>query len=93
MRSIRIWIRALARASRNPRNHFRKTPVLRISVIKQDSPRSRIVNCGSQWSLARLWRDEGRRAEAHDLLAPVYGWLYRGFDTRDLKDAKALWRS
>ena len=41
-------------------------------------------------SLARLWRDQGRRAEAHDLLAPVYGWFTEGFDTRDLKEARAL---
>ncbi|HEX6113924.1 MAG TPA: hypothetical protein VFZ10_16595, partial [Geminicoccaceae bacterium] len=41
-------------------------------------------------SLARLWRDQGRRAEAHDLLAPIYGWFTEGFDTADLKDAKAL---
>jgi predicted ATPase len=41
-------------------------------------------------SLARFWRDQGRRAEAHDLLAPVYGWFTEGFDTADLKDAKAL---
>jgi predicted ATPase len=41
-------------------------------------------------SLARLWRDQGRRAEAHDLLASVYGWFTEGFDTADLKDAKAL---
>jgi class 3 adenylate cyclase/predicted ATPase len=41
-------------------------------------------------SLARLWRDQGRRAEAHDLLASVYGWFTEGFDTLDLKEAKAL---
>ena len=41
-------------------------------------------------SLARLRRDQGRRAEAHDLLAPVYGWFTEGFDTPDLKKAKAL---
>jgi len=41
-------------------------------------------------SMARLRRDQGRRAEAHDLLAPIYGWFTEGFDTRDLKDAKAL---
>jgi predicted ATPase len=41
-------------------------------------------------SLARLWRDQGRRAEAHDLLAPVYGWFTEGFDTADLKNAEAL---
>jgi predicted ATPase len=41
-------------------------------------------------SLARLRRDQGRRAEAHDLLAPIYGWFSEGFDTPDLKEAKAL---
>jgi predicted ATPase len=41
-------------------------------------------------SLARLWRDQGKRTEAHDLLAPIYGWFTEGFDTPDLKEAKAL---
>jgi predicted ATPase len=41
-------------------------------------------------SLARLRRDQDRRTEARDLLAPVYGWFTEGFDTADLKDAKAL---
>ena len=41
-------------------------------------------------SLARLHRDQGRTAEVHDLLAPVYGWFAEGFDTPDLKEVKAL---
>jgi tetratricopeptide (TPR) repeat protein len=41
-------------------------------------------------SLARLWGEQGRRAEARELLAPVYDWFTEGFDTADLKDAKAL---
>jgi predicted ATPase len=41
-------------------------------------------------SLARLWRGQDRRAEAHGLLAPVYGWFTEGFDTLDLVEAKAL---
>jgi class 3 adenylate cyclase/predicted ATPase len=41
-------------------------------------------------SLARLWRDQGKHAEARDLLAPVYSWFTEGFETADLKDAKAL---
>jgi class 3 adenylate cyclase/DNA-binding SARP family transcriptional activator len=41
-------------------------------------------------SLARLWRDQGRHAEARDLLAPVYGWFTEGFEVSDLKDAKTL---
>ena len=41
-------------------------------------------------SLARLWRDQGKVRQARELLAPVYGWFTEGFDTRDLKEAKAL---
>jgi predicted ATPase len=41
-------------------------------------------------SMARLWRDQGKRDDARDLLAPVYGWFTEGFDTLDLKEAKAL---
>jgi predicted ATPase len=41
-------------------------------------------------SVARLWRDQGKRDEARDLLAPVYCWFTEGFDTRDLKEAKGL---
>jgi predicted ATPase len=41
-------------------------------------------------SLARFWQQQGKRQEAHDLLAPVYNWFTEGFDTADLKDAKAL---
>jgi predicted ATPase len=40
--------------------------------------------------MARLWRYQGKRDEARDLLAPIYGWFTEGFDTRDLKEAKAL---
>ena len=43
--------------------------------------------CGA---IARLWRDQGNVQQAHELLAPVYGWFSERFDTRDLKDAKAL---
>jgi predicted ATPase len=41
-------------------------------------------------SLARLWRDQGKVQQARELLDPVYGWFTEGFDTRDLKEAKAL---
>ncbi len=41
-------------------------------------------------SLARLWQQQGRKDEARELLAPVYQWFTEGFDTPDLKDAKAL---
>jgi predicted ATPase len=41
-------------------------------------------------SMAGLWRFQGKRQQAHDLLAPVYGWFTEGFDTLDLKEAKVL---
>jgi len=41
-------------------------------------------------SMARLWRDQGKPQRARELLAPIYGWFTEGFDTRDLKEAKAL---
>jgi tetratricopeptide (TPR) repeat protein len=51
---------------------------------------ARLCGLRAATGLARLWRDQGKRAEAHDLLAPVYGWFTEGFDTPVLKDAKAL---
>ena len=41
-------------------------------------------------SLARLWQQQGKQAEAHELLAPIYGWFMEGFDTPDLKEARVL---
>ena len=48
------------------------------------------MDCRAAMSMARLWRDHGKREEARDLLSPVYGWFTEGFDTLDLKEAKAL---
>jgi predicted ATPase len=41
-------------------------------------------------SLARLWQQQGKQREAHDLLSEIYGWFTEGFDTKDLQEAKAL---
>jgi predicted ATPase len=41
-------------------------------------------------SLSRLWQQQGRRQDAHDLLAPIYSWFTEGFDTADLQEAKTL---
>jgi class 3 adenylate cyclase/predicted ATPase len=52
--------------------------------------RTRSFELRAAMSMARLWRDQGKRDEARELLAPVYGWFTEGFDTLDLKEAKAL---
>jgi predicted ATPase len=52
--------------------------------------RSMLWQLRASISLARLWREQGKRQQAHDLLAPVYGWFTEGFNTLDLKEAKAL---
>ncbi len=51
---------------------------------------AKIIGLRAGTSLARLWRDQGKRDAARDLLAPVYGWFTEGFDRLDLKEAKAL---
>jgi predicted ATPase len=59
-----------------------------IAVAQQQKARS--FELRAAMSMARLWRDQGKRRQAHDLLAPVYGWFSEGFETLDLKEAKAL---
>ena len=54
------------------------------------SQRARSLELRAAGDLARLWHYQGKGTEARHLLAPVYGWFTEGFDTRDLKDAKAL---
>ena len=51
---------------------------------------ARLLELRAAVSLARLWRDQGERAKARDLLSPIYDWFTEGFDAPDLKDAKAL---
>jgi class 3 adenylate cyclase/predicted ATPase len=63
---------------------------LRRAVVMASESRLRLTELRAATGLARLWRDGGRRAEAHDLLAPVHGWFTEGFNTPNLKEAKAL---
>jgi tetratricopeptide (TPR) repeat protein len=59
-----------------------------IAVAKRQS--AKMFELRAATGLARHWRDQGKRTEAGDLLAPVYGWFTEGFDTLDLKEAKVL---
>jgi predicted ATPase len=59
-----------------------------LSVARQQNAKSWELRAAM--SMARLWRDQGRREEARELLAGVYGWFTEGFDTLDLKQAKTL---
>ena len=65
-------------------NSYRKA----LSVAQRQS--AKLWELRAATSLARLWRDQGKRTEARDILAPIYGWFTEGFDTPDLKEAKAL---
>ena len=59
-----------------------------LSVARAQQAKSRELRAAM--SMARLWRDDGKRRQAHDLLSPVSGWFAEGFDTLDLKEANAL---
>jgi predicted ATPase len=64
--------------------HFERA----LAVARQQLAKS--LELRAAISMARLWRDQDKRQQARDLLAPVYGWFTEGFDTSDLKEAKAL---
>src|SRR5262252_4902631 len=59
-----------------------------LAVARQQT--ARFWELRAATNLGRLWRDQGKRIEARDLLAPIYGWFTEGFDTPVLQDAKAL---
>ena len=59
-----------------------------LAVARQQQAKSWELR--ASMSLARLWRDQGKVQQARELLAPIYGWFTEGFNTRDLKEAKAL---
>jgi class 3 adenylate cyclase/predicted ATPase len=60
------------------------------AIARARSQRTKWWELRASTSLARLWRDQGKRSEARDLLAPIYGWFTEGFDTPVLKEAKTL---
>jgi predicted ATPase len=65
-------------------------PLLDRALAISRSQSARLLELRVARDLANLWREQGRPDQARDLLAPVYGWFTEGFDTHDLKEAKAL---
>ncbi len=59
-----------------------------LDVARQQKAKS--LELRAAMSLARLWQRQGKRQEAHDLLASIYGWFTEGFDTANLQEAKTL---
>jgi predicted ATPase len=64
--------------------HFERA----IAIAREQKAKSWELRAAT--SMARLWRDQGKRQQARELLAPIYSWFSEGFDTLDLKQAKAL---
>jgi predicted ATPase len=79
-----IALKSLAPDTEKAEKYFDRA----LAVARQQQTKSWELRAAM--SLARLWRDQGKVSEARKLLAPVYGWFTEGFDTRDLKEAKAL---
>jgi predicted ATPase len=72
------------RDAANAERHFERA----LAIARQQQAKSWELRAAM--SMAQLWRDQGKRDEARELLAPVYGWFTEGFNTLDLKQAKAL---
>jgi predicted ATPase len=71
-------------------NHTEAEACFQQAITIAQSQQAKSFELRAATSLARLWQQQGKRQEAHALLAPVYEWFTEGFDTADLKDAKAL---
>jgi predicted ATPase len=71
-------------------NHAEAETCFQHAISIAQSQQAKSWELRAATSLARLWQQQGKRQEAHDLLAPVYGWFTEGFDTADLQEAQAL---
>ena len=71
-------------------NHLEAETCFQQAMAIAQSQQAKSWELRAATSLARLWQQQGKRTEARELLAPVYGWFTEGFDTADLQEAKAL---
>ena len=72
------------------RNYRRGGSPLKEALRLAQAQQAKTYELRAAVNLARLWGEQGRRAEARELLAPVYNWFTEGFDTADLEETKAL---
>ena len=85
MRASRTWILLFApHVEAEPEACFPKA----IDIARERQAKSLELRAAT--SLARLWQQQGKKAEAHELLSDVYTWFTEGFDTKDLQEAKVL---
>jgi class 3 adenylate cyclase/predicted ATPase len=75
---------------RDPANTAPAEEAFQTAITIAQQQKARSFELRAAMSMARLWRDQGKRDKARELLAPVYGWFTEGFDTLDLKEAKTL---
>jgi predicted ATPase len=85
---LRLKGKLLARLSADKDHEEERCYREALTLARRQQARSLELRAAT--SLGGLWRDQGRRDEAYDLLAPVYGWFTEGLDTPDLKEAKTL---
>ena len=90
MRPRFIALPGKSHSSRSRRIRKKQKSILAAHSLSRVSSKQRSWELRAAMSMARLWRDQGKLQQARELLAPVYGWFTEGFDTLDLKDAKAL---
>ena len=79
----------IALLSRQP-NAAKSEAYFERALIVARNQQAKSLELRAAMSMARLWRDQGKRQQSHDLLTPAYGWFTEGFDTLDLKEAKSL---
>ena len=79
-----------AAAERSAEHHAEAESCFRQALEIARRQEAKSLELRAAMSLSRLWQQQGKRAEAYELLAPIYGWFTEGFDTADLQEAKAL---
>ena len=84
------WLRGELLLAVSAENHREAEACFRQALTIAHRQQAKSLELRTAMSLSRLWQQQGKRSEARELLAPIYGWFTEGFDTTDLQEAKAL---